>query len=69
MVTIKDVAKDAGVSVGTVSNVINGGRVSEEKKNLVMRSIKKLDYQINALAKGMENTKNRLCRSDIAKSN
>ena len=57
MVTIKDVAKDAGVSVGTVSNVINGGRVSKEKKNLVMRSIKKLDYQINALAKGMRTQK------------
>lgn len=57
MVTIKDVAKDAGVSVGTVSNVINGGRVSDEKKNLVMRSIKKLDYQINALAKGMRTQK------------
>lgn len=53
MVTIKDVARDAGVSVGTVSNVLNGGRVSEERRMLVEQSIKKLGYQVNTLAKGM----------------
>lgn len=53
MVTIKDVARDAGVSVGTVSNVLNGGKVSEERRQLVEASIKKLGYQVNTLAKGM----------------
>ena len=53
MVTIKDVARDAGVSVGTVSNVLNGGRVSEERRKLVEHSIEKLGYQVNTLAKGM----------------
>ena len=32
MVTIKAVAKEAGVSVGTVSNVINNIQVKEQKK-------------------------------------
>ena len=45
MVTIKDVARDAGVSVGTVSNVLNGGRVSEARRKLVEASIEKLGYQ------------------------
>ena len=30
MVTIKDVAQDAGVAVGTVSKVLNGQHVSEK---------------------------------------
>lgn len=53
MATIKDVARDAGVSVGTVSNVLNGGKVSAERRHQVEASIKKLDYQVNTLAKGM----------------
>ena len=53
MVTIKDVARDAGVSVGTVSNVLNGGRVSEARRKLVEASIEKLGYQVNTLAQGM----------------
>ncbi len=35
MATIKDVANDAGVAVGTVSKVLNGHHVSEENKRKV----------------------------------
>lgn len=54
MATIKDVARDAGVSVGTVSNVINGAKVRDEKRILVENSIKKLDYHVNAWARGLK---------------
>ena len=53
MATIKDVAMDAGVSVGTVSNVINGGNVSEERRQRVEQSIPKLGYQVNGIARKM----------------
>lgn len=53
MVTIKDVAQDAGVSVGTVSNVLNGGRVGEERRRRVEESIDRLGYQVNSLARGL----------------
>ena len=43
--TIVDVAKKAGVSIATVSLVINGNkRISQDTKKKVLRSIKSLNY-------------------------
>ncbi len=53
MATIKDVASDAGVAVGTVSKVLNGQYVSEKNKQKVEESIKKLGYQMNYYARGL----------------
>ena len=41
--TMKDVAKEAGVSLGTVSKVINGIPVGEEYRKKVEHAIKELD--------------------------
>lgn len=52
MATILDVAKLAGVSQGTASNVLNGkGNVSSEKIKLVEEAAKQLGYTINERAK------------------
>ncbi len=52
MVTIKDVAKEAGVAISTVSNVLNGvDVVSEDKKRRVMDAVEKLKYVPNMNAK------------------
>ena len=46
-----DVAKLAGVSVGTVSNVVRGTRpVSETTRDQVLRAMDDLDYRPNAVA-------------------
>ncbi|KXT84698.1 extracellular solute-binding protein [Streptococcus panodentis] len=51
MVTIKDIAKMAGVSHGTASNVLNKkGNVSTQKIQLVEEAAKKLGYQLNSQA-------------------
>lgn len=52
MATILDVAKLAGVSQGTVSNVLNGkGNVSSEKIRIVEEAARQLGYTINAQAR------------------
>jgi multiple sugar transport system substrate-binding protein len=52
MPTIKDIAKLADVSHGTVSNVLNGrGNVSIEKIKRVEQAAEQLGYQLNAQAK------------------
>ena len=52
MATIKDIAREAGVSQGTVSNVLNGkGNVSSDKIIRVERAAAKLGYTLNQSAK------------------
>ena len=60
MATFKDIAKAAGVSYGTVSNVLNGrGNVSSEKIQLVLEAASQLGYTPNQgaqlLRKGTSN--------------
>ena len=56
MITIKDIAKLAGVSHGTVSNVLNGrGNVSLEKIMLVENAAKQLGYSINERGQQLRN--------------
>ena len=55
MVTIKDVAKYAGVSHGTVSNVLKGmSSVSLENVIKVERAIRELGYRPNATARNLK---------------
>ncbi len=54
MVTMKDIARAAGVSHGTVSNVLNKtGKVSIEKIRLVEEAAKKLGYVQNTQAQNL----------------
>ena len=52
VVTMSDVAREAGVSRMTVSNVVNGRPgVSAETRLRVLATIAKLDYRVNATAR------------------
>ncbi|HON72849.1 MAG TPA: LacI family DNA-binding transcriptional regulator, partial [bacterium] len=54
MATIKDVAEKAGVSVMTVSRVINNNKyVSQETREKVEQAMEELGYIPNALAHGL----------------
>jgi LacI family transcriptional regulator len=53
-VTMKDVARKAGVSIKTVSRVINNqGEISEETRERIMQIIEELGYRPNTLARGL----------------
>lgn len=51
--TMKDVALEAGVAIGTVSKVVNGIPVGKEYRVRVEKAIKKLNYRVNIYAQGM----------------
>ena len=60
MATIKDIAKLAGVSQGTVSNVMHRrGNVSSKKIRMVEEAVRRLGYNTNAQAQKLrqENTR------------
>jgi len=69
-VTIKDVAKEANVSFSTVSRVIRDAKnVHPETRKRVLRAIKKLNYHVDAGARGMVKRQTKtigVCISDIA---
>lgn len=53
-VNIYDISKKAGVSIATVSRVINGSdRVSAATRDKVLSLMKELDYSPNAFARGL----------------
>lgn len=58
MATINDVAQKAGVSVATVSRVINGNsKVSPETVKKVKQAIAELNYRPNLLGRALRKTK------------
>ena len=57
-ITIKDVARVSGVSLATVSRVINGtDMVSDKTKEKVMDAVKKLGYNPNSAARALVSQK------------
>lgn len=55
MVTLKDVAKEAGLTVGTVSRVLNNrGYISDDAREKVRNAMKKLNYHPNEVARSLQ---------------
>ena len=58
MANIKDVAKLAGVSISTVSRVVNNSAgVAKDKSDAVQRAMRDLNYQPNTFAKALVSNK------------
>lgn len=52
--TMKDVAAEAGVALGTVSKVFNNLPVGEPYRQKVLAAAEKLGYRVNSYARGMK---------------
>ena len=57
MPTMKDVAREAGVALGTVSRVFNGQAVGDDYRIRVEEAARRLGYQVNPLARGLKTNK------------
>lgn len=56
--TIKDVAREAGVSTATVSRVVNNdARISPATRHRVEEVIARLNYKVNTVARSLKNKK------------
>jgi len=54
MATINDVAKESGLSVGTVSRYLNGAQLKQLNNDSIEAAIEKLGYRSNGLARSMK---------------
>lgn len=60
-VTIKEVAKEAGVSTSTVSRVLSNNKsISDETKKRVMKIVEEMNYKPNFIARGLAQNKKRM---------
>ncbi len=57
-ITMKDVAREAGVAPGTVSRVVTGIPVGKSYQRSVEKAIEKLDYHINRQAQALRSNQN-----------
>ncbi|GGK34322.1 LacI family transcriptional regulator [Caldalkalibacillus thermarum] len=70
MPSIKDVAKKAGVSVTTVSRVLNNrGYISKETRRKVEQAMKEIDYTPNQIARALQRNQTYLLGVIVPDSN
>lgn len=57
-VTIKDIARELNLSVGTVDRALNGrGRIKDETKRMILEKVEELGYKPNRLASALAKKK------------
>lgn len=55
--TLKDLAKETGLSIATISKYINGVKLKEANSIAIEAAIKKLDYTVNEYARSLKMNK------------
>ncbi len=60
MATIKDIARETGLGIATVSKYLNGGNVRAENRVLLDDAVKKLGYTMNNAARALKTSKTKM---------
>lgn len=55
--TIRDIRKQTGLSLATISKYLNGGNVLPENREKIEASIRDLHYEVNEIARGLVTNK------------
>ena len=55
--TIKDIARETGLSLATISKYLNGGSLREKNRQAIEQAIRKLDYHVNEYARGLKSNR------------
>ena len=57
--TIKDIARETGLSIATVSKYMNGATLREKNRVAIERAVHKLHYTVNEYARALKSNKSR----------
>ncbi len=57
--TIKDIAKQTGLGLATISKYLNGGNVLEANKIAIEKAIEELNFHVNEFARGLKTNKSK----------
>ncbi len=52
--TIKDIARETGLGLATISSYLNGGNVREKNRVKIEEAIDKLHFEVNEVARGLK---------------
>ncbi len=58
--TIKDIAKETGLGLATISSYLNGGNVREKNRVKIEQAIEKLNFEVNEVARGLKTNRTRM---------
>lgn len=58
--TIKDIAKQTGLGLATISSYLNGGNVREQNRIKIEQAIEELHYEVNEVARGLKTNKTKI---------
>ena len=58
--TIKDISRETGLSVATISKYLNGGNLLPKNYEVIKQSVERNNYTINSIAKGLKTRKSNI---------